>query len=63
MLLKGTVSVGEAKSSICSATAYQPVAPIAEYCSVHCSNHIDKYKLNNMIAVIKHAVVSSLDHY
>ena len=30
MLLKGSVSVGWAKSSICTAIAYQPTRPVAE---------------------------------
>ena len=34
-LLRGTVELVEAKSSICNATAYQPVLPVAEYWSVH----------------------------
>ena len=34
-LLRATSSAGEAKSSICKATAYEPVRPVAEYWSVH----------------------------
>ena len=36
-LLRGTVSVAEAKSSICKATPNQPVRPVAVYRSVHYS--------------------------
>jgi len=34
-LLKGTMSVGETKSSICNDTEYHPIRPVAEYCRVH----------------------------
>ena len=34
-LLRGMVELVEAKSSICNATAYQPVLPVAKYWSVH----------------------------
>ena len=36
-LLRGMVELVEAKSSICNATAYQPVLSVAEYWSVHCN--------------------------
>ena len=34
-LLRGTAAVGEGKSSICRATAYHPLLPIASYLSWH----------------------------
>ena len=34
-LLKGTMSFGETKSSICNDTAYHPIRPVAEYRRVH----------------------------
>ena len=59
MLLSGTVSVVEAKSSICKATAYKPIASLAVYRRLHwvkkgnynmkvtqenSSNHCSSYK-------------------
>lgn len=32
-LLRGVVAIGVAKSSICKATAYHPILPVAAYCS------------------------------
>jgi len=42
-LLRGIVSLGEAKSSICKATAYQPLEPVAAYRRVHCNTEDNSY--------------------
>ena len=48
-LLRGTVSSGEAKSSICKDTAYHPMRPVAEYRRVHYGKVLRKQKKKQRI--------------
>ena len=45
-LLKGTMSVGETKSSICNDTAYHPIRPVAEYRRVHYNKN--EFRMQNV---------------
>ena len=66
-LLRGTVSLGEAKSSICKATAYQPVERVAAYQRVHCTiiednNNNHKDSRNTIVEYVSWAWEITMSH-